>query len=484
MKKTIAIIIASAILIPASAQYVGQALRFSQTFPSQTARSLSMGGAFVSLGGDLSASYLNPAGLGIYRKSEFALSPGMGYAKSSSDYLYEKGKDYRYNFIFGNAGYVSTYNSKSDKGLVGASFGISYNRLNDFNNNIYIEGINQANSLADFFMDNAEGTHPDLLYPFRERLAFDSYIIDTTPGMPESYVTPVPLPVNQRKTIETQGGSGEWSVGFGLNFSNVFYLGMGMGINQLNYKETLIHSEEDINNLNDFTSFRYTETMNLHGTGFSFKLGFIAKPIPILRLAGALHIPTYYQISEEFNANMHSLFDNGDNYTASPTNTDGSYLEYGAAKYTLVTPLKAMGGAAVQIGKIGLIAVDVEYLDYSTMRYRSKDAEFDPTDYNRDIQDAYKSVLNLKAGGELRFGQLSLRGGAGYYPSPYASGELNAKNHYTEFTGGIGYRDKNFFVDMGLSALLHDEKYTLYYNNIADLKLTRYRFITTFGFRF
>ncbi|MBN2273997.1 MAG: hypothetical protein JXK95_06665 [Bacteroidales bacterium] len=485
MKKIVATIIVSAFLYPLTAQYVGQALRFSQTFPSQTARSLSMGGAFVSLGGDLSDAYLNPAGLGVYRKSELTLTPGFGYVKSTADYLNEKGEDYRYHFIFGNAGYVSAYNSKKDNGLVGVAFSLAYNRLNDFNNNIFIEGHNMNNSLADFFMDNAEGNHPDNLNAFRERLAFDTYVIDTTPGLSYyGYETPVFLPVDQRKTIETSGGSGEWSIGFGMNFSHVFYFGMGLGINQLRYKESLVHSEYDYQSLNDFNNFRFTETLDLRGVGYTLKLGFIARPVSFLRVGGALHIPTYYNIEEEYYANMTSLFDNGDSYSASPTYTDGSLIEIGAFEYKLVTPLKAMGGVSFQIGKTGLVAADIEYVDYSNIRYRNKDSYDDMSDFNRDIQEAYKAVLNIKAGGEMRFGPLSVRAGGGYYPSPYATGELNENADYIEISGGVGYRDRNFFIDMGLSTILHDEKYSLYYNNITDLQLNRYRFLTTFGFRF
>jgi len=201
-------------------------------------------------------------------------------------------------------------------------------------------------------------------------------------------------------------------------------------------------------------------------------------------LGGSMHIPTYYNIEEEYYATMTSRFDNGDEYQASPTNVDGTLIDVGAFEYKLVTPLRAMGGLSVQIGKMGLVAADVEYVDYSNIRYRNKDAYDDMGEYNREIQDEYKSVLNIKAGGEWRFGQLSVRAGGGYYPSPYASGTLNQKTDYTEITGGVGYRDKNFFVDLGVSALMQDEKYTLYYNNIADLDLNRYKFITTFGFRF
>lgn len=484
MKKITTLLIAIAIIFPVKAQYTGQALRFSQTYPAMTARSMSMGGAFTTLGGDLSSAYLNPAGLGVYRKSELTFSPGFVNATSLSEYYDQTMDDSKFRMIFGNIGYVSAFNSKKETGLVGVSFAISYNRLNDFNNNIIIKGVNTNNSLADLFMDNANGIHPDNLEPFRERLAFDAWIIDTIPGSAYNYETPVLLPVEQRKTIDSKGRSGELSFALGMNFSNVFYFGMSMGMQPLHYEETLIHGEVDIENLNIFNNFRYTETLDLTGSGINFKIGFIARPVNFLRIGGAFHIPTYYYIKETYDANMKSFFDNGDSYTVLPTDINGDILEIGAFKYYLVTPLRAMGGASVQIGKIALLAADVEYVNYGSMRYRNYDAEYDLTTYNDEIRDTYRPVLNIKGGGELRFGQTSVRAGAGYYPSPYKKGELNEKAKAFEFTSGVGYRDKNFFIDLGFSALLHNEKYNLYYNNIADLRLNRYSMITTVGFRF
>ena len=112
---------------------------------------------------------------------------------------------------------------------------------------------------------------------------------------------------------------------------------------------------------------------SISGVPGSPKVGFIVKPIPILRLSAALHIPTYYHIEEEYYSSMDSEFDNGDNYYAYPTNTDGSPIDIGVYEYQLTTPLRLMGGMAVQIGKMGLIAADVEYLDYSNIRYRNND---------------------------------------------------------------------------------------------------------------
>jgi hypothetical protein len=478
MKKTIVILITSAIIFPAAAQYVEQGLMFSQTFPSMTARSLGMGGAFSSLGGDLSSAYLNPAGLGLYRKSEITLSPGIGFINTNTEYQNEHGDDFRTSFLFGNAGFVTAHNTKKNKGLVGTSFALAYNRVNDFYRSVYMQGVNPNNSLADYFMDQADGIHPDdLLYEgyYGERLAFDAYVIDTMRGSPTTYSTPVPLPVTQERTIETAGGMGEWSFGFALNISHIFYFGMGLGIHYLNYNKTLVHSEYDDANLSEFNAFSYSEVTDQDGFAANFKCGFIVRPFPILRISGALHTPLYFHVNEDYAYYMSSSFDGFKPYVE-PI--------YGEFEYKLVTPLRVLGGLSVQIGKMGLVSADVEYIDHSNIRYRNEYEDYDITYLNDYIEEDYKPVLNMKAGGEVRFGPLSLRAGGGYYPSASSAYKMFEKADYTEFTGGVGYRGKIFYIDVGFSALLHEEKYTLYYNNIADLQTNRYRLITTYGIRF
>ena len=47
----------------------------SRTHLFGTARVMGMGGAFTSLGADLSSMALNPAGLGMYRSNEFSFTP-------------------------------------------------------------------------------------------------------------------------------------------------------------------------------------------------------------------------------------------------------------------------------------------------------------------------------------------------------------------------------------------------------------------------
>lgn len=493
MKKLLAFVGVFLCFTSAKGQYVEDALRYSQNFPSLTARSMAMGNAFTSLGGDFASSFINPAGLGLYRKSEFQFSPGMGYNSSGSDYAAQSGSDNIFQYINSSVGYTGTYNFNKDKGLVSASLAAGYNRLNNFYNNSIIQGTNPSSSFSDYFVEYASNNFllPDELNPFYERLAYDAWVIDTM-GTLDQYKSLVPVPIDQRKSIQTRGGTGEWSFGFGLNFSNVLYVGTGIGITQLNKEQVSVFSEYNRDNYWAFRSFSFTEELDVRGTGVNFKVGLMARLSKSIRLGATFHSPTFYGLEEVYYNTMYSEYDDS-SFFIRPTNTQGDLLEAGVYRYHLNTPLKLAGGISYQLGKTGILTGDVEYIPYNAMK-TSTDDDFNTLDdnalfdgVNNDIDNMYRPVLNVRLGSEFRFGNFSLRAGGGYFPSPYASGELNEKSDHFEITSGLGYRDRVFFFDLGFSGLFHTEKYNLYTSNntdnIANLTLNQFRFIATMGIR-
>ena len=61
------------------AQEPADALRFSWITSNGTARQQAIGGAMTSLGGDLSATFINPAGLGFYKTGDVVITPGFRF---------------------------------------------------------------------------------------------------------------------------------------------------------------------------------------------------------------------------------------------------------------------------------------------------------------------------------------------------------------------------------------------------------------------
>ncbi|MBN2612957.1 MAG: hypothetical protein JXB00_15485 [Bacteroidales bacterium] len=486
MKKISLLIIGISLVSFTFAQNYLDALRYSQFFPTGTARNLSVGGAFGTFGGDMSAFYTNPAGLGVYRKSEITITPGYNYLNSAADYYGRSTEDFVHKISLDNIGFVSSINNKSE-GLVGISFGVAYNKLKDFNNNIIISGNNEYSSLVDYFMWNANGLSPDYLDGYWEWLAYDGLLMDTVQGTNYEYDTPVFLPVSQRRTITTKGGIGDWSFAFGMNYNNKLYIGGGLSIIRINYSEVSEHYEYDYMFYSDFDDFTFMQELTAKGTGVNFKLGLIARPVEFLRIGASLQTPTWYDIEDVFYTKLYSTFTNN-TYTALPMDFDGSMLGELVTEYKLVTPFKSTGSLGFQFGKFGLLSFEAEYINYASMRLREGYDGYSYFDENSEISDYFRDVLNLRTGGEIRLDNIAIRGGFAYYPSPYEKGELNEKSGNTSITAGIGFRDKNFFIDLGSAYMMHNEKYNLYPDpggdNISDLKLNNLRLLATIGFRF
>ena len=86
--------------------YGEDALKFYSFGNYGSARSQGMGGAFTALGGDLSSSYINPAGLGFYNKSEFTISPIFTTTNTTSNYIDNPTKLSASNMNIGQIGVV------------------------------------------------------------------------------------------------------------------------------------------------------------------------------------------------------------------------------------------------------------------------------------------------------------------------------------------------------------------------------------------
>src|SRR5829696_4317550 len=74
-------------------QEPADALRYSWYIQGGTARQQAIGGAMGSLGGEISATFVNPAGLGFYRTGDFVFTPGYNFQNNKSTYYGTKEKD-------------------------------------------------------------------------------------------------------------------------------------------------------------------------------------------------------------------------------------------------------------------------------------------------------------------------------------------------------------------------------------------------------
>ncbi|MFC2129081.1 OmpP1/FadL family transporter [Bacteroidota bacterium] len=482
MKKYIFIIIAlTGMFITVNAQNEVDALRYSQTFQNATARSLSVGGAFGALGADLSVMGTNPAGIGIYKRAELSFTPGFYYNATESDFLNTKNTDSNNKMHFQSYGIVfPVFTQNNNSNLKNLNFGFSYNRIRDFNSNVYMEGINNNSSMVNEFVYTAN-TYSEFDI-FSDGLAWETYLMDydSIGGFYYGdFEEGSPFGQMQKKSISTRGSIGEYTFSIGGKFNDYVYFGASFSLQSLRYFEDSKFSEDDINNQIDyFNWFDYKYSQETTGNGYNFKLGAIVRPVDWLRVGAAIHSPTFFKFKDYWIYSMETSIEDGESphfYDAQGEND--SYQE-------LTTPLKAIGSLAVIVKKAGIISIDYEYVDYSTSRLGSRSNDYFYTDENQAIKDMYKSTANIRIGGELRLGNISLRGGYGIFGSPYKSTEVNSDAFYKTLSAGIGFRSNNFFLDLVIVNRQIEESYFLYYENEATLNSSSNRILATFGFRF
>jgi len=208
-------------------------------------------------------------------------------------------------------------------------------------------------------------------------------------------------------------------------------------------------------------------------------------------LGAALHSPTFYKFNDVYDSGMNSSITyESDGATVNYTEQPDQVGEY---SYNIETPLKAIFSGAYVIGKSGLISVDYELVDYSTIKLRNgNNGDYNYNYENGTIKSAYKSVGNLHIGGEYRVNKsFSLRAGYENFPSVYKKTYLTEKNlnsnaSYSTISGGFGFRQGNLFFDAAIKHIMNEEYLKLYPGAIdmANYKSNLNNVILTLGYKF
>jgi len=440
---------------------------------------MGMAGAFGSAGADFSTSSSNPAGLGLYKSSEFTFSPSFYSGKTLSEYNNQSSDDQKFNFNINNLGLVFNFDTKKEDverpGWNNVQFSFGLNRLNNFNNRTIIQGDSPNSSLLNLFTSQANGNTSDNLDRFGNALAFDTWLIDTFP-VTNSYYSVIPDGgVLQRKLITTTGGINEMTLSLAANYSEKLYIGGTIGFPYVRYSEQSQYIETDAaDTIADFKSFTYNEDLTTTGNGVNFKFGLIYRINDYVRFGAAFHTPTFYSLKDSYSKTMKSSFDNGNHYTANSP--------LGNFNYELTTPMKAIGNLSVIVGKYGMINAEYEFIDYSDARLRSSSYKY--FDENQDINNVYTATSNIKIGGELRLVPFSIRGGYALYGSPYKSSINDGKKSF--ITMGLGVRESGYFIDLAYIYALSEENYYLYSSvpSAVNNKMTAHNVVLTLGVKF
>lgn len=476
-------------LLSMNGQSIDEAFRYSQLFYGGTARFQAMGGAFTSLGGDLSVLSQNPAGLAVFRSPAVSISPQMYFNNSEVDFG-DISQDNVYDLNLNQAGVAFPMIRKNNSsGLVSLNIGYSYSKTNNYNENAIIKGTLNNSSMVDYFMDYAQGTSFENLSG-GELIVFDVWMFDTISGggglnyasVFSEYGANANSDYGQtvRRVLTSEGNAAEHSFSLATNFNDKIFLGFTFGISSIYSYAQYEHVEDDNNNLIfDFNNFTYSDVVETYGKGYSAKLGAIIKPVSFLRLGFAVHSPVVYRLNEYYYDSATGSYDNGDYYE--------SENEAFRFSYTLTTPLRVTTGAALQVGKKGIVSADYEFVDYKMARYSNASDDYNYYTENQDIKEVFDVAHNLRFGAEYRLtSSVYLRGGYALYGSGFARGEDNEDNKHSILSGGIGVRQSNFYFDLSYAVRSNKSYYFMYGHpdlDPAEITYKRNMLTATLGIR-
>ena len=473
MKKIFFVAVYITTFITGFGQEPSDALRYSWYAPNGTARQQAIGGAMGSLGGEISTLFVNPAGLGFYKTGDFVFTPGYNMMNSKGTYFNRTESASKNNMSFGTTGFVfANTHYRSDKQVRSSAISIAINRTANFNSTILYRGLQNQSSLSQKFLEEIRNENIKDAnavaqnFPFGTSLAFNTYWIDTIGGGTAGNYqfqtrAPIASGLLQENSLTSKGGITELALGGATNYNDKLYIGAAFGVPFLHYKRETVFTEADAtsNAGNKFDFAQLTENLSTNGVGVNLKAGVIYKPTEFVRLGLALHSPTFYLLTDKYNASVttHTESYQGQQTQNSGLFTSGMDAEF---KYTLLTPYRVIASASYVLREIadvrkqkGFITADIEYTNYKASSYHPTKSNKDGTtkaymkSLNKAIDNSYKGALNFRVGGEIKFTTIMARLGGAYYSNPYKN--INGeKGSRMLLSGGLGYRNKGIFVDL------------------------------------
>lgn len=406
--------------LPTMAQDTYEGAKLMTSDLNGTARYVGMGGALDALGADISTISTNPAGIGLFRHSNFAASMSV----VSQQDVVKFGEVGKTNVSFDQIGFV--YSSQTGRQSF-VNFAFNYHKSRNFN-----QILSAANSLngaslnkvgfsksekddvlnggynLDFNKDGElmgyENTADNALraYTFSQvdYLYMNAFTWNGDYDNPE-------LGVNDAKDFQFDRGHNGWIADFDFNLSGNIndrvYLGLTIGLHDVNYKayseygEIIAYRTPGVSG-----STLYTDERTIEGTGYDVKAGVIFRPVEFspFRVGLSISTPTWYNLKTN---NYTTILYQTNDLTSRGKNSE-SY------EFKMYTPWKFGLSLGHTIGREVALGAGYEYADYSAADIRVNDGYDyygDPNSYsdkvmNDHVDRTLKGTHTLKLGAELK----------------------------------------------------------------------------------
>jgi hypothetical protein len=485
------------------------ALLFSRVANGGSARVMGMGGASISLGGDFTSASANPAGLGMFNRSEFSFSPSYSNITNHTTYWGNKVNDSRTNLAIPSLSFAFQ-NPKNRGSWISSTFAITLTRMNDFHSTMTYEGRNRHNSIGDYFANDSFGIDPGSFTSSDmslNRLAYDNFLIDpyyddqndvyfygSAAGINIDDPNDVPNST-QTETKTTSGAQNQWSASYGVNIDDKFFLGASLHLRSVRFENKSVYQESNFDfpeagpGYDPMNTVLLEEKLKITGSGFSATIGAIIRPVDGIQVGMAYNTPTVYTMSDVYTGRIATDWNNWPYDTGSEIITLDKF-DYSTdellSDYKLRTPGRLSVGATYFFGKNGFVSGDAEFINFVGARYKeNEDFESD----NPQIRSLYRSGVNARIGGEYRLKEYRFRAGYNYMSDPLSENQDGVSRAINRVSIGAGIRKEKFYVDVALMRSVGKNLYRPYsvpgnFSPAVDITANTTIFMFTVGLPF
>lgn len=496
------------------------AINLGMVLPERTlqgsARYVGTGGVISTVGGDISNLTTNPAGLGMFSRSEFQISPTLQVNNLNNNYQYVVSgttvgssvlDNDRVRFTLNNLGVVIA-NRRSEKSTLRSSnVTIAINRIANYNRTIDFGSDNRAYSYSNYLSDRANyyasksSKFPEQYYSLDidySRVLMSMEAQQTLYDAASSQYTD-PIPYSSGQVVQNgykkiTGGITELSAAWAGSIKDRLYIGVSLGIPIVSYRTELLFQEDNVGatyiSPTGYGRFIYSDLSEndlMTGAGINLKFGGLYKINDNIRASAYIHTPTYYRMTNEYALGMTTQYE----FSTNPVSR-----EIGEMSFNYFSPFRMGGGLSFLAGKNGFIGAEYEFCNNLGTRI-----DVESVTSNKDVNDALKNeqvnTHTFRIGGEYAYEMFRLR--AGYN---YTTGSVNSAYQFRgidkatqTFSGGIGIRGKQTSFDLTYMRSQREESYKVYdhydYNNGVEIEgfymtnwITQNQFVATLNYRF
>lgn len=433
MKKIVSIAVLSLTMLPVAAQDTYENARLLGNDLNGTARYVGMGGALDALGADISTISTNPAAIGVFRHSFASVS--MGIVSQEDVRRFDNvGKT---NFSFDQAGFV--YSTREDRNSF-LNVAFNYHKSRNFDQILtaantlrgaslsklaYEKSCLQDERLGGYYLEEGKTGVVD---GWRDAVSQDRAYTYTqwdhvyTNGLNWDQDN---FPANETfKNVYLEGSDysfdrahsgwiGNFDFNLSGNINNQIFLGVTLGVKQVNYKGYSEYQEflVDVNN-KSIGNTVLADERKITGTGIDISVGAIFRPFEEspFRFGLSVTTPTWYDLKSK-NATL--LINATDYHSLHPEYYNWGYDEFSTGEtyeFKYYTPWKFGLSLGHTFGNYLALGAGYEFADYSTSDNRINDG-YDtygnPDSYSDDVMNTHtentlRSVSTFKAGVEFK----------------------------------------------------------------------------------